>query len=302
MVWISIMSTDVRTFFYKRAGYLLLVPGIVVLLFLVIYPLARSIWVSLHTFYLAKPQQFPFVGLRNYYLLLFEDHVFRIALRNTMLIVIVAVPSEFFLGLLLATQLNREDLKGRKIFRAILVLPIALMPIVVGVLWKFMLHPRYGIVNFGLGLMGIEPIQWIADPRFALLSVMVVDIWEWTPFMVLVLYAGFISLPKEPVEAARIDGASDWQLFVHISLPLVLPIVVVAILIRVMDIIKMFDIVYVLTRGGPGDSTELLSLYDFRVGLNYFYMGKAAALSWIIVILVTILAQVFLRVVKFEKR
>ncbi len=183
-----------------------------------------------------------------------------------------------------------------------MVLPLAIMPIVVGVLWKFMLHPRYGIVNYGLSFLGVEPIQWVADPRFALASVMMVDVWEWTPFMVLVLYAGLISIPKEPVEAASIDGASEWQLFVHISLPLVLPIVVVAVLIRIMDIIKMFDIVYVLTRGGPGDSTELLSLYDFRIGLNYFYMGKAAALSWIIVILVTILAQIFLRVVRVEKR
>ncbi len=296
------MTTNLKTFFYKRAGYLLLVPGIVVLLFLVMYPLVRSIWVSLHTWYLAKPQLFPFVGLRNYSQLLFQDHVFKIALRNTMIIVLIAIPMEFFLGLLLATQLNREDIKGKKIFRAILVLPIALMPIVVGVLWKFMLHPRYGIVNFGLGLLGIESIQWIADPRFALISVMIVDIWEWTPFMVLVLFAGFLSIPKEPVEAARIDGASDWQLFFRISLPLILPIVVVAILIRIMDIIKMFDVVYVLTRGGPGDSTELLSLYGFRIGLNYFYMGKAAALSWIIVIMVSILAQIFLRVVKFGKR
>jgi multiple sugar transport system permease protein len=296
------MVIDAKKFFYKRAGYLLLIPGIVVLLFLVIYPLVRSIWVSLHTWYLAKPHLFPFIGLRNYYMLLFEDTVFKIALRNTLLIVIVAVPAEFFLGLLLATLLNRDDIRGRKVFRAILVMPLALMPIVVGVLWKFMYHPRYGIINYALGLLGVQPIQWVADPRFALLSVMIVDIWEWTPFMVLVLYAGLISVPREPLEAALIDGASDWQVFVRISFPLILPIVVVAILIRVMDIVKMFDIVYVLTRGGPGDSTELLSLYNFRVGLNYFYMGKAAALSWIIVVLVVIFSQIFLRVVKMERR
>lgn len=272
------------------------------MLFLVIYPMVRSLWVSLHTWYIAKPQQFPFVGLRNYHLLIFQDNVFKIALRNTLLIVIVAIPVEFLLGLLLASLLNRDDIKGRKIFRAILVLPLAVMPIVVGVLWKFMLHPRYGIVNYFLGLLGAQPIQWIADPRYALLSVMMVDIWEWTPFMVLVLYAGLISVPREPLEAARIDGASDLQLFIRISFPLILPIVVVAILIRVMDIVKMFDIVYVLTRGGPGDSTELLSLYNFRVGLNYFYMGKAAALSWIIVVLVVIFSQIFLRVVKMERR
>ncbi len=295
------MWIKVETFLHKKAGYLLLVPAIAVLLFLIIYPMVYSIWLSLHTWYLSKPQWFPFVGLKNYYVLIFEDKVFRIALFNTFILTGVCVPVEFGLGFLLAILLTREDIKGRKFFRACFVMPLAITPIVVGVLWRFILHPRYGILNYGLGFLSIQPIQWVADPRFALISVMMVDIWEWTPFMVLVLYAGLISLPREPMEAAKIDGASGWQEFVYISLPLVLPIIAVAVLIRVMDIIKMFDIVYVLTRGGPGDATEFLSLYNFRIGLNYFYMGKAAALSWIIAILVIILAQIFLRVVKLEK-
>ena len=278
--------------------YLFIVPAVATLLFLIIYPMINSIWISLHTWYLARPQNFPFVGLRNYQVLLFQDQVFRVALINTLVLLGVCVPVEFALGLLLARLLNSPHLKGQRFFRSCLIVPLAVTPIVVGVLWKFILHPRYGVLNYLLGFLGIPAVEWVADPRFALASVMMVDIWEWTPFMVLVLYAGLVSLPQEPLEAAKLDGASGWQEFIYVVIPLVAPIIAVAVLIRVMDIIKMFDIVYVLTRDRPGDATELLSLYDFRIGLNYFHMGRAAALSWLIAIMVIVIAQVFLRLTR----
>ncbi len=285
-------------FSYKNIPYFLMLPAIVTLLFLIIYPMASSIWYSLHTWYLAKPKVFPFVGLRNYHFLLFEDPIFRVALHVTITLLGVCIPVEFGLGLLLASLLNRKELKARRFFRSCLIVPLAVTPIVVGVLWKFILHPRYGILNYFLGLLGLPSVEWVANPSFALFSVMMVDIWEWTPFMILVLYAGLVSLPQEPLEAAELDGASGWQQFLYISVPLLAPIITVAILIRVMDIIKMFDIVYVLTRGGPGNATELLSLYDFRIGLNYFYMGRAAALSWLMAAMVIVIAQVFLRITR----
>ncbi|MGQ9474340.1 MAG: carbohydrate ABC transporter permease [Candidatus Caldatribacteriaceae bacterium] len=136
----------------------------------------------------------------------------------------------------------------------------------------------------------------MAEPRTALLSIATVSVWQWFPFMFLVLYAGLLSLPREPLEAAKVDGASGWQLFRFVVLPLVSPIIGIALLIRTMDLIKLFDIVYVLTRGGPGDATEVLTLYNFRVGLNYFDMGKAAAISWIIAALVTVLSQFYLKI------
>lgn len=283
---------------YKNTAYFLILPAIATLLFVIISPMIYSIFVSLHTWYLAKPKVRPFIGLKNYYFFLFQDPIFRVALRNTVSLLGVCIPVEFGLGLLLASLLNRKNLKARRFFRSCLILPLAVTPIVVGVLWKFILHPRYGVLNYFLSLLGLPSIEWIADPRFALISVMMVDIWAWTPFMVLVLYAGLVSLPQAPLEAAKIDGASGWQEFIHIAIPLVTPIITVAILIRVMDIMKMFDIVYVLTRGGPGDATELLSLYNFRIGLNYFYIGRAAALSWLIAIMVIVIAQVFLKITK----
>jgi len=290
-----------RVFYiHKLIPYFMILPAIIVLCFIVIYPMVFSFWLSLHKWYLGRPLSFPFVGLRNYYMIIFKDSVFRISLLNTLILVAICIPMEFSLGIILATLLNRDDIKGKKIFRSCLIMPVVLTPIVAGVLWKFKFHPSYGIVNYLLGLVGIGKIEWLADPRFALLSVMIVDIWQWTPFMFLVLYAGLISLPKEPLEAAKVDGASDWQLFKSLIIPSLTPIIVVALLIRTMDIIKLFDIVYVLTRGGPGDTTEVLTLYNFRVGLNYFYMGRAAAISWIIAVIVIVLAQFYLRISRAE--
>jgi len=285
-------------FLYKNIAYFFILPAIATLLFLIIYPMVCSLWFSVHTWYLARPKVFPFIGLKNYHFLLFGDPVFRVALRNTIALLAVCIPIEFGLGLSLASLLNRRELKARRFFRSCLIIPLAVTPIVVGVLWKFILHPRYGILNYLLGFLNLPSIEWVADPRFALFSVMMVDIWEWTPFMVLVLYAGLVSLPQEPLEAAKLDGASGWQEFIYVSMPLLAPIIAVATLIRIMDIIKMFDIVYVLTRGGPGDATELLSLYNFRVGLNYFYMGRAAALSWLIAVIVIVIAQMFLKITR----
>jgi len=290
------MKGEKRVHIHKLTPYFMILPAIIVLVFVVIYPMVFSFWVSLHKWYLGKPSFFPFVGLRNYYKVIFEDPIFRISLVNTLILVVVCIPVEFTLGIILAILLNRDDIKGKKVFRSCLIIPVVITPIVAGVLWKFQFHPSYGIVNYLLGLVGVKKIEWLADPRIALLSIMIVDIWQWTPFMFLVLYAGLLSLPKEPLEAAKVDGASDWQLFKSLIIPLLVPIIVVALLIRTMDIIKLFDIVYVMTRGGPGDTTEVLTLYNFRVGLNYFYMGRASAISWIVAAIVIVLAQLYLRI------
>lgn len=283
-------------YIHKLTPYFIILPAIMVLVFVVIYPMVFSFWISLHKWYLGKPHLFPFVGLRNYYTVIFEDPIFRTSLVNTLILLAICIPIESTLGIILAILLNRDDIKGKKIFRSCLIVPVVIMPIVAGVLWKFKFHPSYGIINYFLGLVGVKKIEWLADPRFALLSITIVDIWQWTPFVFLILYAGLLSLPQEPLEAAKVDGASAWQLFRYLVIPLLTPIIVVALLIRTMDIIKLFDIVYVLTRGGPGDATEVLTLYNFRVGLNYFYMGRAAAISWIIAAIVILLSQLFLRI------
>jgi len=287
-------------YIHKLTPYFMILPAVIVLILIAIYPMVFSFWVSLHRWYLGRPHLFPFIGLENYYTLIFKDSVFSRAFLNTLVLVGVCIPVEFALGTMLAVLLNRDDIKGKKIFRACFIMPIVITPVVAGVLWKFQFHPCYGIINYFISLVGGKGIEWLADPRFALPSVMIVDIWQWTPFMFLVLSAGLFSLPKEPFEAAKIDGASEWQLLKHLTIPLLVPIIVVVLLIRTMDIIKVFDTVYVLTRGGPGDATEVLTLYNFRVGLNYFYMGRAAAISWMIAIVIILLANLFFRILGTE--
>jgi multiple sugar transport system permease protein len=290
----------IKRFMHRVSPYFMLIPAIVVLVFIVIYPMVFSFWVSLHRWYLGKPHLFPFVGLRNYSSLFLKDTVFRISLVNTLKLALICIPVEFALGMLLATLLSREDIEGKTLFRTCLVMPVVLTPVVSGVLWKFLLHPSYGLVNYLLGLVGITRVEWLANPRFALLSIALVNMWQWTPFAFLILYAGLASLPREPLEAATVDGASGWQVFRFIVLPLLAPIMVIALLMRTMDLVKLFDVVYVLTRGGPADATEVLTLYNFRVGLNYFDMGKAAAISWVIAAIVTLLSQFYLRVSRME--
>lgn len=289
-----------KRFSFKAFPYFMLLPAIALLAFVVMYPMVFSFWISLHRWYLGKPHLFPFIGLRNYSSLFLKDAVFRISLFNTLKLALICIPVEFALGMLLALLLSREDIRGKVFFRTCLVMPVVLTPVVSGVLWKFLLHPSYGLVNYLLGLVGISKVEWLANPRFALLSVALVNMWQWTPFAFLLLYAGLASLSREPLEAATVDGASGWQIFRFIIFPLLTPIVIIALLMRTMDLVKLFDVVYVLTRGGPADTTEVLTLYNFRVGLNYFDMGKAAAMSWIIAAIVTLLSQLYLRVSKIE--
>lgn len=283
-----------------KTSHLLIAPTIGLLAFLTLYPLMHSFWVSLHTWVLSRPNIFPFVGLANYHELFFDDPLFLQTLKNTFIVLAVGLTVEFGFGLLLALILNQRDLIGVTIFRVIFVIPMIVMPIVVGVLWKFLLHPSYGIFNFFITKIGMKAQAWIANPKLALLTVIGVDVWEWTPFVVLILYSGLVSLPIEPYEAATIDGASSWQRFRYLTLPLMKPIMVIVIIMRMIDLIELFDIVFVLTRGGPGNSTMVLTLYNFRMGLNYFNMGKATALSWVILIIVLILTQIYIRVTKSQ--
>jgi len=280
--------------------YLLIAPTMGLLAFLTLYPLIYSFWVSLHTWVLARPHLFPFVGLANYRDLIFKDPIFHQVLRNTFIVLGLGLALEFGLGLLLAILLSQDDIKMVKLFRIFFIIPMIVMPIVVGVLWKFLLHPNYGVLNYFITLIGIESQAWVANPKLALLTIIGVDVWQWTPFMVLVLYSGLVSLPKEPFEASKIDGASSWQIFKYVTIPLMSPIILIALTIRMIDLIELFDIVYVLTRGGPGYSSEVLTLYNFRIGLNYFNMGYAAALSWIILVMVFILIQVYFHVARSE--
>jgi multiple sugar transport system permease protein len=274
--------------------YLLLAPAVAVLLALSIYPLIYSISVSLQT---AAGW-----GLGNFTRLI-SDNFFLTAMAHTFVYAIAALTCEFLLGLGLALLLNSQ-IRGRGLFRASLLVPMMLPPVVAGVVWRLLLNPNFGAVNGTLKQIGIdtESLTWTASPRLAMLSVIAVDVWQWTPFVFLVLLAGLQAIPQEPYEAALIDGSSRWQTFRHVTLPLLKPAILIVLLLRTMDLLRVFDQIFILTEGGPGFATETISLYIYRTAFRFFDFGYAAAMSFVLLIVTNVISVFYIRVLKHETR
>jgi multiple sugar transport system permease protein len=281
----------------RALPYLLLAPTLAVLVALSIYPLIYSIKVSLQTGAGARAAW----SLQNFTRLFF-DRFFLDALGHTLVYAVVALTFEFLLGLGLALLLN-EALRGRAVFRALLLVPMMLPPVVVGVVWRLMLNPNFGAINGTLKGAGLNTaaLTWTASPKLALASVIAVDIWQWTPFMFLVLLAGLQAIPQEPYEAALIDGSSRWQTFAHVTLPLLKPAILIALLLRTMDLLRVFDQVFILTEGGPGFATETISLYIYRTAFRFSDFGYAAAMSFVLLILTNFISLLYIRLLQRQE-
>ncbi|MBS7649707.1 sugar ABC transporter permease, partial [Candidatus Bathyarchaeota archaeon] len=182
---------------------------------------------------------------------------------QTLKFVSIAVALEFTLGFILALILN-QDIRGGRIYRFICILPMMLMPTIIGFIWKFLYHGDIGLINYVLSFLGIQRRPWLGNADTAMYAIILTDVWQWTPFCFLVLLAGLQSLPIEPFEAAKIDGASRWLIFKNITIPLLKPSIIVALLFRTIDSFKIFDLIYVMTHGGPGNATMVMSLYIYR--------------------------------------
>lgn len=274
--------------------YLLIAPTVAVLLALSIYPLLYAIKVAFQN----ESNSWTFANFTR----LASDGFFLAALWHTLIYAVVALTFEFLLGLGLAVLLDRP-LRGRSVFRAILLIPMMLPPVVVGVVWRLMLNPDFGAVNGTLKSVGIntEALTWTASPTLALASVIAVDIWQWTPFMFLVLLAGLQAIPQEPYEAAMIDGASAWQTFLHITLPMLRPAMLIALLLRTMDLLRVFDQIFILTEGGPGFATETVSLYIYRSAFRFFDFGYAAAMSFVLLIVTNMISAGYIRLLQKQE-
>src|ERR1041384_5873411 len=270
---------------------LFIAPAVAVLVSLSIYPLIYSITISLRqeTSHAVKWSVGNFVRLAS-------DNFFLSAMAHTFVYAAAALTCEFFLGLGLALLLNAQ-LRGRGLFRASLLVPMMLPPVVVGVVWRLMLNPNFGAVNGVLKQLGIntENLTWTASPRLAMLSVIIVDVWQWTPFVFLVLLAGLQAIPLEPYEAALIDGSSRWQTFRHVTLPLLKPSILIVLLLRTMDLLRVFDQIFILTEGGPGFATETISLYIYRAAFRFFDFGYAAAMSFVLLALTNVISAVYIK-------
>ncbi len=277
--------------------YLLIAPTLAVLLALSIYPLFYSVKVSLQT----GSGEAVRWGVANFARLA-SDTFFLSALAHTFIYAAIALTFEFLLGLGLAVLLDRP-LRGRSLFRSALLIPMMLPPVVVGVVWRLMLNPDFGAVNGTLKGAGVNTaaLTWTASPLLAFASVIAVDIWQWTPFMFLVLLAGLQAIPQEPYEAALIDGSSAWQTFRHVTLPLLKPAILIALLLRTMDLLRVFDQIFILTQGGPGFSTEMVSLYIYRTAFRFFDFGYAAAMSFVLLLLTNIISISYIRLLQKQE-
>lgn len=265
-----------------------LLPTVLVLFVITIYPMINSFWNSLHYFNLFTPDDKRFVGLGNYGDLLTKDPTFWTVMRITFIYTIGVVAVQFVGGLGMALLLDRA-MRGISVLRTLIIVPILISPVVVGLTWRYMYEP-WGVLNYVLGRFGIAPVEWVSQPNTALMSIMIVDIWQWTPFVVLVLLAGLQSIPREVVEAAALDGLKFRQYFTRILWPLLRPVALIVLLIRMMDALKVFDTVYMLTRGGPGISTYVASMYNYVLFFGNYQVGYAAAMSYIILIIVNVFA------------
>ena len=281
----------------RALPYLLVAPTVAVLLALSIYPLIYAVKVSLQ----AETGRGVSWTFRNFSRLL-TDEFFLSALAHTLVYATIALTFEFLLGLGLAVLLNRR-MRGRSFFRAALLVPMMLPPVVVGVVWRLMLNPNFGAVNGTLQGFGAntEQLTWTASPTLAFASVILVDIWQWTPFIFLILLAGLQAIPDEPYEAALIDGSSAWQTFRHVTLPLLKPAILIALLLRTMDLLRVFDQIFILTEGGPGSATETISLYIYRTAFRFGDFGYAAAMSFVLLLLTNIISVSYIRVLQRQE-
>jgi multiple sugar transport system permease protein len=258
----------------ERFAWLLVAPtGVVVALF-TLFPIVYLLWVSLQA---VNGRQMKFIGLDNYSLVA-TDPTFWDAVRVTLLYVVATTGTELVLGFALALVLSRK-LRGLGIVRTLLIIPMAMTPVVVGLTWRLLYTPPFGLVNYSASLAGMGLPPMLTDPVLALVAVVVVDVWQWTPFMMLLVLAGLQSLPNEPFEAAAVDGASRVQALRYLTIPMLRGIVLVALIFRGIDAFDTFDTIYVLTRGGPGTATQTLTMFDFFEAFRWFHFGYAAAVA-----------------------
>jgi multiple sugar transport system permease protein len=270
----------------RRFGWALTLPGLIALLLIVLFPLSFTIFTSAFDYTLLHRSYDTFIGLQNYRDA-FAAEYFGQSLWVTLKFVVAVVLLEFLLGFTVALMLNSVS-RLKDVYYLILLMPLLINPVVVALIWRMFLHPELGIVNYLLSLIGIGPVNWLGDVRIAFWTVVLVDIWHQVSFMIVLLLAGLSALPREPYEAARMDGASTLQAFVHVTLPLMRPVIMVTLLIRLIFAVKTFDLVFIMTRGGPGTSTDLISYFIYRSAFFGLNIGQASAIS--VVLLVVVLA------------
>lgn len=269
-------------------------PGLLFLFVLSVYPTLYSLLASLYRWNLSNPTRRRFGGLHNF-ILLANDPSFWHSVSITLQYVALSVGIELVLGLGIALLFFRR-FPGDHFLRALLILPMVVAPVVVGLLWRYMLNVEFGVINYLVSLLGFGRIDFLGNPDLALPTLILIDVWQWTPFTFLIMLAALQGIPEDILEAARIDGSRSLRIFFDHMLPLMRYPIAVALVLRMLDAFRVYDIIFMTTRGGPIDATQTLSWQIYDAGFKSFDIGYAAAYSWLMLILVVIVATVVLRV------
>jgi len=282
-----------------KAKYLFILPLFLLYISLTIYPFLSMIYISFFNYNLATGAQQQFVGLLNYQNMA-TDYLVRDSVQFSVFIIIAGVITEILLGLGLALLILGT--KGERVFRSISIIPMTIPMVVSGMVWKMLFNTVYGPLNYFLSFFGVGKISWLGDPFFARFTILIVDIWQWTPFIFLILYAGLKNVPEDLIEAAVVDGARGWQVTRYVRIPFIRPLITIAVMLRLLELLKLFDIVFMITGGGPGTITYSYSYLIYVVGfLTGINLGYASALSVVLLICAMILTALLIKILNVKR-
>jgi multiple sugar transport system permease protein len=277
---------------YARRYQRFIYPALALIVSVIVFPWLFTIWMSAHDWKIGQERSF--VGLANYIRLISEPR-FLESIGNTLYFTALAVILPVLFGTFAALVFHRRfPLRG--LLRGIFIMPMMATPVAVALVWTMMFHPQLGVLNYLLSLVGLPPHSWVYAQSTVIPSLVLVEVWHWTPLVMLIVLGGLAALPTEPYESALIDGASQWQMFRHITLPLIMPFIVVATIIRTIDALKAFDTIYVITQGGPGTASETINIYLYLQAFAFYNIGYASAVVVVFFVLIVMLSLLLLYV------
>jgi len=262
------------------------VPALIVIGAVIVFPWVFTLWMSVNSWTLGQAQTF--AGLDNY-IRLATDFRFWESLWHTLIFTVLAVVAPLFLGTLAALIFDAQ-FPGRGFLRGVFVMPMMATPVAIALVWTMMFHPQLGVLNYLLSLVGIGPQEWIYNRYSVIPSLVLVETWQWTPLIMLIVLGGLAALPREPYESAEIDGANAWQKFRYLTLPMIAPFLMIGVIIRSIDAIKSFDIIYAMTQGGPGTASETINIYLYNTAFSYYDIGYGSAMAVVFFVIIVALS------------
>jgi multiple sugar transport system permease protein len=277
---------------YARRYWMFAVPAAIVVAAVIVFPWIFTLFMSVHDWKVTGAT--PFVGLANYAKMLVDDR-FQWAILRTLYFTAASVIAPVILGVWAAVCFSAK-FRLRGVARTVFVLPMMATPVAISLVWTMMFHPQLGVLNYILSLAGIPPSAWVYSSSTVIPTLVMVETWQWTPLVMLIVLGGIASLPTDPYEAARLDGANAWQMFRHITYPLVWPFIVIAAVIRMIDALKAFDTIYVITLGGPGTSSETLNILLYQTAFAYYDLGYGSAMVVVFFVLILLISMLLLSV------